>query len=120
MAFRFEQLEIWHDANQYVDTIYKTVKTFPKDEMFALTDQLRRSASSIAANIAEGSGSTSKKDFMHYLDIAIKSIYETVSHLYLAKTQNYISEEQRIKLYTNAEILTKKIQAFKGWLRNSS
>jgi four helix bundle protein len=118
MAFRFEQLTIWSDANNYISKIYDITKTFPRDELFSLTDQLRRSSTSISANIAEGSGSSSKKDFIHYLDIAIKSAYETVSHLYLAKNQQYITEETRINLYTEAEILVKKIQTFKKWLQS--
>jgi four helix bundle protein len=116
MAFRFETLDIWRDSNNFIDKIYKLSKRFPHEELFSLTDQLKRSASSISANIAEGSGSNSKKDFSHYLDIAIKSIYETTSHLYLAKQQNYISDKTRQDLYSEAEILVKKIQSFKKWL----
>jgi len=96
--------------------IYKLTRNFPREEQFALADQLRRSSSSISANIAEGSGSSSKKDFSRYLDIAIKSVYETVSHLYLAEKQNYFSNEIRLDLYVEAETLVKKIQSFKKWL----
>lgn len=116
--FRFEKLEIWKSANDYARSIYVITNSFPKDERYSLTDQLRRSATSIAANIAEGSGSTSDKDFSHYLDIALKSTYETVSHLYFASSQMYITEEKRIELYLQAEILVKKIQSFKLWLKN--
>ena len=119
MAFRFEQLEIWKEANLLIEKIYKASKKFPRDELFGLTSQLRRSASSISANIAEGSGSESKKDFSHYLDIAIKSIYETVSHVYLAKEQKYISEESRKQFYEDAEVLVKRIQSFKKWLNRN-
>lgn len=120
MAFRFEQLEIWKEANSLVSKIYNVTKKFPPDERFGLTDQLRRSASSVAANIAEGSGSGTKKDFVHFLDISIKSIYEAVSHLYLARDQNYISENTMRDLYDQAEVLVKRIQTFKIWLRRSS
>ena len=117
MAFKFESLDVWKEANIYTLKIYKITNTFPREELFALTSQLRRSVSSIAANIAEGSGSSSKKDFSHYLDILIKSTYETVSHLYLAKQLDYVSENIRIDLYKDAEILTKKIQSFRIYLR---
>jgi len=116
MAFRFENLDIWKDSNNFVDKIYKISKKFPREELFSLTDQMKRSASSVSANIAEGSGSSSKKDFSHYLDISTKSIYETISHLYLAKQQNYISDKTRQELYLEAEVLVKKIQSFKKWL----
>ena len=113
MSFRFEQLIIWQAAISFTNSIYTITKTFPPDERFSLVDQLRRSASSIAANIAEGSGSSSKKDFSHYLDISIKSTYETVSHLVIAKEQKYISQESYINLYDSAELLSRKIRAFK-------
>lgn len=117
MAFRFEELDIWKESNNYANKVYKLTKTFPRSEFFGLISQLQRAANSIPANIAEGSGSESKKDFVHYLEIAIKSIYETISHLYLAKQQHYIREQQRIELYREAELLVKKIQSFKKWLR---
>lgn len=61
--FRFEELEIWKSSIVYTKNIYFFTNTFPKQELFSLVDQLRRSSSSIAANIAEGSGSSSKKRF---------------------------------------------------------
>lgn len=111
--FRFEQLEIWKSAIKYTTNIYLLTKKFPKEETFSLTDQLRRSATSIAANIAEGSGGSSKKDFCHYLDISIKSTYESVSHLEVAKEQHYITEDERIIYYDEAEKLARKIRSFK-------
>ncbi len=117
MAFRFEHLEIWHDAVLYANEIYKLTKKFPREEVFSLTDQLRRAVSSISTNIAEGAGSSSKKDFGHYLDIAIKSTYETVSLLFLAEQQGYIAETERVVFYQKAEILVKKIQKFKSFLK---
>lgn len=118
MAFRFENLDIWKESNLFISKIYSATKKFPRDELFSLTNQLRRSASSISANIAEGAGSSSKKDFSHYLDIAIKSIYETVAHLYLAREQKYITEDLRRQFYDEAEVLVKRIQAFKKWLNH--
>lgn len=113
MEFRFEHLQIWKDAILFTKEIYTTTVSFSKEELFALTDQLKRASSSVPANIAEGSGSSSKKDFSHYLDIAIKSTYEVISHLELAKELKYINEKRRNELYANAEILAKRIQAFK-------
>lgn len=120
MAFRFEHLNIWQNSIQFSSTIYKITKKFPRDEQFALVDQLRRAANSISANIAEGSGSSSKKDFSHYLDIAIKSAYEVVSHLYIAEQQGYINLETKNELYRETEILVKKIKAFRIWLVKSN
>jgi len=116
--FKFEKLEIWHLANDYADKIYETTKTFPQEEKFNLVDQLKRAANSIPTNIAEGSGSESVKDFKNFLNISIKSTYETVSLLYRARKRNYIGEETRKKLYGEAEVLVKRTSAFKKWLIN--
>ena len=116
MAFRFEELEIWQLAIEYVNDIYTICKKFPQEELFSLQDQLRRCSTSIAANIAEGSGSSSKKDFCHYLDISIKSVYESVSHLHIAKKQGYITASQQLKLYEDADKLSRKIRSFKAYL----
>lgn len=114
--FKFEQLEIWKDGIAFTKHIYLLTSKFPREELFGLRDQLRRSSSSVPANIAEGSGSSSKKDFAHYLDIAIKSIYETVSHIYVAEEQKYITKDERLIIYAEAEVLIKKIKSFRVWL----
>ena len=114
--FKFELLEIWKLANGYTDQIYEITKTFPKDELFNLTNQLRRSSSSIPDNIAEGSGSQTIKDFKNYLQISIKSTFESVSQLYRAKRRGYIDKVIRVKTYDQAEVLVKKINSFKKWL----
>ena len=113
MAFRFEQLEVWQKAILFSSKIYSTTQSFPQQELFSLGNQLRRSANSISANIAEGSGSSTKKDFAHYLDIARKSCYETVSHLFIAKEQKYLSHSIFEDLYSQAELLSKMIQSFR-------
>lgn len=119
--FRFEQLEIWQLAISYTNHVYAITKRFPARETYSLVDQLRRSASSVAANIAEGSGSSSQKDFAHYLDIAIKSTYETVSHVRIAKDQGYLSDKELDELYEEADKLPRKIRAFKqSLLKNAS
>lgn len=96
--FRFEELEIWKLSIAYNKIMYALAKDFPKFETYSLADQLRRAAVSISNNIAEGSGGTSR-DFGNFLNIAIKSTLETVNILYIAREQNYISEEQRIQCY---------------------
>ncbi len=114
MAFRFETLDIWKDSVLFIKDIYIITKTFPREEFFSLVDQLRRAATSIAANISEGSGSSSKKEFAYFLDVSVKSLYEAVSHLFVAKELHYISHQTYKDLYNKAEILSKKIRAFKA------
>ncbi|MGE5808171.1 MAG: four helix bundle protein [Nitrospirota bacterium] len=71
-TFDFEKLIVYQKALDYVDVVYTITKTFPKQEMFSLTDQFRRAATSICLNIAEGSGGT-KSEFNQYLKIARRS-----------------------------------------------
>jgi four helix bundle protein len=117
MGFRFEKLDIWHEANQYARDIYKITKKFPRPELFSLSDQLKRAANSVAANIAEGSGSSSKKEFIYFLNVAIKSAYETVALTFRAEQEGYVNDKMRKSIYEKAEILIKKIQSFKRSLK---
>src|SRR3989344_354591 len=115
--FRFESLEIWREAVEYASRIYSVTSKFPASETYALSDQLRRAAVSISANIAEGSGSASAKDLRNYLSIAIKSVFETVSLLKIAERNRYISNREYADSYTAVETLVKKIQSFRNSLR---
>ena len=112
--FRFEQLDIWNDALRFARNVYAAIREFPKEEMFALADQLRRAVISISANIAEGSGSASNRDFKNYLSIAIKSTFEVVSLLAAAEQNCYISQKAFHLLRGEAEVLVKRIQAFRN------
>jgi len=114
--FRFENLDIWKLAIEYADEIYDLVEKIPSKEKYNLSDQLQRAALSISNNIAEGSGASTKKGFCSYLDIGISSALESVSLLHFAKRRNYIAEEDRVRFYTKAEILVKKIRSFKNTL----
>jgi four helix bundle protein len=83
--YNFEKLRVWQESVILVEVVYEQIKQLPKDERYALTDQLRRSVTSVSLNIAEGSGSDSKKSFVLSLNIALKSLYETVSILKIAE-----------------------------------
>lgn len=82
--FRFERLSVWQSSRRLTGEIYAVTKTFPKEELFGLTGQLRRAAVSITANIAEGSGRNSDADFAHFLEIAYGSAMEVASLLFVA------------------------------------
>lgn len=112
-SFKFENLDIWKLSCEFSDEIHNLTKTFPRDELFSLTDQLNRSSSSIADLIAEGSGATTLKDFSNYLQMSIKSTYESVSHLYRAFRRGYITAKQKDYFYDNAKNLVGKMVAFK-------
>jgi four helix bundle protein len=116
MAFRFEGLEIFHLAVEFSVGVHDLVKKFPAEERFDLTSQARRAANSIVLNIAEGSGRGTKKDFSHFLDMALGSTFETVACFFIAEKQSYISKQDLEKIKKEAESLGKKINAFKATL----
>jgi four helix bundle protein len=72
----FRQLRVWEDAHSLTLTIYQITQNFPKEELFALTSQMRRASSSEPTNIAEGCGRETSKDYAHFLQIAVGSSFE--------------------------------------------
>ena len=108
----FEQLHVWQYAQEVAVSVYKTVRTFPPEEKYGLSDQLRRSSSSISANIAEGFGRHSIKDKSHFYTIANGSLLETKSHLYLANKLGYISEQDLAELNFSIEPTQKMLNSF--------
>ncbi|HEV8722949.1 MAG TPA: four helix bundle protein [Candidatus Binatia bacterium] len=117
MAFRFEGLEIFHAAIDFSARVYEAVKKFPSEERFDLTSQARRAANSIVLNIAEGSGRGTKKDFPHFLDMALGSTFETVACFFVAQKQSYLSEHELDEMKRSGESLSKRLNAFKRTLR---
>lgn len=87
----FHKLMIWQRSHQLTLKVYHVSKSFPNEELYGLTSQLRRAVASIPTNIAEGCGRNSNKDFAHFLQIAIGSASEVEYELLLAKELNYIS-----------------------------
>jgi len=81
----FKELKVWCKAHELTLVVYRLTRSFPKDELFGLTGQLRRSAASIGANIAEGCGRRSDGEFTRFLQIARGSVSELECHLLLAR-----------------------------------
>ena len=93
----FENLEVWKKSIVLVKEVYTIVKSFPKEENYALSDQVRRSAVSIPSNIAEGSGRNSSKEFVQFLYIALGSINELETQLIIAKEVGYLNDINGIR-----------------------
>jgi len=109
--FRFEKLEVWQEARKINQVIYRLTRKFPKEELFAMTSQIRRasiSIISISSNIAEGSGRNSDKDFAHFLEPAYGSLMEVASIFYLAFNEGYVKESDLDPFFDELERLAKR------------
>ena len=92
--YSYKNLEAYKESKTLVKQVYALLKKFPKEEQYALCDQLRRAVISIPSNIAEGSGRNSQKDQAHFYNIAYGSLMEVFSQLDLACDLGYISQEE--------------------------
>ena len=114
--FRFEKLEVWQKAIEYADQVYDVTRTFPADERFGLTSQMRRASVSVSSNVAEGSGRTSNKDFAHFVEIAYSSVMEIVSQAQIAFRQSFLTHDKRDDLYQGADELARMLSGLKASL----
>src|SRR5262245_31005508 len=105
--FNLQKLDIWKKAIDFADLIYNETRTFPPEERFGLTNQLRRASVSISSNIAEGSSRSSKTDFARFVEIAPGSVFEAVSQAFVARRQNFLTEDQFRTIYADAEQLSR-------------
>lgn len=108
-AKSFQDLEVWKKAHQLVLQIYETSKQFPKEELFGLTSQIRRSSVSIAANIAEGFKRQGKKDKIRFYNIAQSSLEEVKYFLILSEELKYIKSNSSLLL---AEEVSKMLASY--------
>jgi four helix bundle protein len=87
-----KDLDVWKKSIDLVEEIYSVTKKYPKEEMYGLTNQLRRSSISITSNISEVAARNSRKEFIHFLYIAMGSASELESQLIISERLNYISK----------------------------
>jgi four helix bundle protein len=100
--------------------IYKATKTFPKEEMFGLTSQIRRAAVSVPSNIAEGRGRLSDKAFLIFIGHARGSLYEVQTQLELAHGLGYVDDTEANKITANCIELSQKLNAFLNKLKEDN
>lgn len=110
-----EELPVWMSAHELTLAIYKVSSSFPKEEMYALTSQIRRSASSIPANISEGFYRRSTKELIQFIYNARGSLGETRYHIRLARDLNYINNDKYENIISQIEIVSKQLN---GWLKS--
>ena len=92
-VYSFEKLLVWQDARKFVAFVYAITKNFPKEELYGLTNQIRRASVSIPSNIAEGSSRSSAKDQAYFSQLSYSSLMETLNHFYIAFDLGYLSQE---------------------------
>lgn len=98
MRFGYEQLRFVPNVHQFVKCVYVLSSHFPKDEMYGLTSQVRRSAVSVLLNVAEGSARRSRAEYARFLKIAIGSLVEADAGLKLSVSLGYLAESERIAI----------------------
>ena len=114
----FTKLKAWERSHRFVLQVYKESRAFPPEERFGITAQIRRSAASIAANIAEGAGRTTGPDFARFVDYALGSANESEYHLILARDLGFISEASYVCLLNELREIRKMTTALHRILKN--
>ncbi len=117
--FNFEKLDVWREALALAGEVYRVTSSFPADERFGLTSQMRRAAVSVSSNIAEGSSRHSGSDFARFVEMASGSLYELVSQSFLATSQGFLPEADRLSLYSGAEKVSKMLSGLRNHLKTT-
>src|SRR5437868_11910778 len=100
----YTKIEAWRLADDLTVALYERTRSFPRDEIYGLTSQMRRAAYSVPANIVEGSSRESKKDYLHFLYIARGSLSEAQYFVHLARRLGYLSSEEADKLHLQTKL----------------
>jgi four helix bundle protein len=114
--FGFEKLDVWQKAIELSDQTYALTRAFPLDERFGLTSQMRRSAVSVASNIAEGSGRASKNEFVRFIEISYGSLMELVTQCTISARQGFLAATDKDDIYDRAEQIARMLSGLKSSL----
>ncbi len=115
--FKFEKLQVYQKAMNFVDAVYQYTASFPKEELIGLTGQFRRASVSVCLNIAEGAGRI-KKEFRRFLDMSKGSVFECVAISEISKRRSYLKENDYTQLKTYLSELSKMITGLKRSVTN--
>jgi four helix bundle protein len=111
--YGFEKLIVWQRSAELSELVYELAKKLPKDERFALIDQLKRAATSVSLNIAEGSAGQNKKVFYNFLCIAQRSLYETIAILKLIERLFKVDVSKELE---KCDLINKPLSGLKNFL----
>ncbi|MCU0604555.1 MAG: four helix bundle protein [Desulfobacterales bacterium] len=112
MKFRFQDLKIWQLAVEIADGLFNIADSLDKKRLYRFAEQLRAAGMSMSNNIAEGSGSDSKKEFKNFLNIARRSTFENANILLLLEKRNLIAAVERDKHLSDLDRLCRQITSF--------
>lgn len=118
--FYYRRLDVYKDAKQLAINVNEALKSFPKEERYALTNQLQRASTSVMFNIAEGFGRYGSKERIHFLDIANGSLMEVSSQIELAEAYHYISTTQREEFDSQILSIVKQLAGLRKALLQSA
>ena len=105
-TFSFERLDVWTKSRLLTKNIYNLTRKFPDEEKFGITSQLRRAAISVCSNIAEGSSRKSKKDQVHFYNIAFSSLMETLNQLIISEDLQFLNSESLLETRKEIHIIS--------------
>ena len=113
----YKELKVWQKAMDLTVEVYKLVKLLPKEETYALSDQMRRAVVSIPSNIAEGQGRNSDKEFIQFLSIARGSLWELETQIEICLRIGYIDQSLTTNMYNLIAEISKMINALSNSLK---
>ena len=116
-VFPFEKLEVWHNAVDLADYIFKLMESFPSNKHFRLINQMEGAVSSVAQNIAEGKGRQYKREFIQFLYIAEGSLFEVVTLTELMRRNELIATPEAQMIRNKAEIIDRKLHGLMNSLK---
>ncbi|MBL9210333.1 MAG: four helix bundle protein [Opitutaceae bacterium] len=116
--FNFEKLGVWQKSVVLAELVYSQTKSFPVDERFGLTNQMRRAAVSISSNLAEGCSRHSKADFRRFVEMATGSTFELVAQARIARQQNFLEIAEHDRLYEAALEIVRMLTGLRHSLRD--
>lgn len=125
MPFKFEKLEVWRLALEYIDLVYEIAQELPRSEEYNLKSQMTRAATSVALNIAEGSTGQTDAEQARFLGLSIRSLLETVACQHIISRREYLPDATKLRqAYRRAETLVAKLHTMRkaiapeqAWLR---
>ena len=108
----YNELFVWQKSMELVTNIYRDTQSFPKEEVYGLTSQIRRCAVSIPSNIAEGFGRKSQQDFIRFLKISMGSLFELQTQLRISKNIGFLNESRFNELFEETREVERMLSSF--------